>query len=171
MPRLLPSVRRSGYSLALAAFRRLPPVLRRVLVRAGTPDFTVGAVCAVAHGERLLFLRQPHRDGWSLPGGLLDRGESARDAVVRELREETGLDVEVGLPLTTQVDAQVRRVDVIYRIAVDSPPEVTPGGEARDARWLRPEEVMDGADAPTRQILTLLQRCSSPDAYAGRVLG
>jgi 8-oxo-dGTP diphosphatase len=171
MRRLLARARRRGYSAALSTFRRMPPPLRRLLVRAATPGFTVGAVCAVAHEDRLLFLRQPHRDGWSLPGGLLDRGESARDAVVRELREETGLDVEVGLPLTTQVNPRVRRVDVIYRITVDSPPEVTPGGEARDARWLRPDEVMDGADGPTREILTLLQRSSFPDAFAGRVVG
>ena len=171
MPRPVAALRRRGYSAALRAFRRLPSPLRRSLVRAGTPGFTVGAVCAVAHGDRLLFLRQPHREGWSLPGGLLDRGESAGEAVVRELREETGLDVEVGLPLTTQVNARVRRVDVIYRISVDSPPEVTPGGEARDARWLRPDEVVNGADGPTREILELLERSSSPDAYAGRVVG
>lgn len=171
MPGLLSRVRRSGYSAALRTFRQLPPPLRRQLVRAGTPGFTVGAVCAVAHGDRLLFLRQPHREGWSLPGGLLDRGESAQEAVIRELREETGLDVEVGLPLTTQVNPRVRRVDVIYRISVDSPPPVTPGGEAREARWLRPEEVLDGADGPTREILGLLSITSSPDAYAGRVVG
>lgn len=171
MPGKIGAARRAAYTLALGVFRRLPAPLRRQLVRAGTPGFTVGAVCALAHGEQLLFLRQPHREGWSLPGGLLDRGESAADAVVREVREETGLDVEVGLPVTTQVNARVRRVDVIYRIDVEDPPQVSPGGEARDARWLHPQEVVDGADAPTREILRVLARSSAPDGYAGRVVG
>lgn len=171
MPASVARVRTRAYSSALATFRRLPPPVRRLLVRAGTPGFTVGAVCALSHGDRLLFLRQPHREGWSLPGGLLDRGESAQQAVVREVREETGLDVEVGLPVTTQVNGRLRRVDVIYRIDVVTPPDVRPGGEARDARWLRPDEVVDGADGPTREILSLLEVSSSPDAYTGRVLG
>jgi 8-oxo-dGTP diphosphatase len=171
MSRQVSTLRRRGYTAALLTFRRLPPALRRSLVRAGTPGYTVGAVCAIEHGDRLLFLRQPHRDGWSLPGGLLDRGESPQQAVVRELREETGLEVEVGVPVAAQVNARVRRVDVIYRITVDVPPAVRPGGEAKDARWMRPEEVTGGADAPTREILALLEATRDSVAYAGRVAG
>jgi ADP-ribose pyrophosphatase YjhB (NUDIX family) len=165
------TLRRRGYTAALVAFRRLPPPVRRGLVRAGTPGFTVGAVCALEHDGRLLFLRQPHRPGWSLPGGLLDRGETPAQAVVREVREETGLEVEVGVPLTTQVNPRVRRVDVIFRIVVGEPPPVRAGGEAKDACWLYPAEVLDGADGPTREILALLESTSGPEAYAGRVLG
>ncbi|WP_162248063.1 NUDIX domain-containing protein, partial [Angustibacter sp. Root456] len=93
------------YLLALRVFRRLPAPVRRALVRAGTPGFTVGAVCLLERDGRLLMLRQPHRNGWSLPGGLLDRGESAADAVVREVREELGLTIEVGRPVTVVVDS------------------------------------------------------------------
>lgn len=164
------TLRRRAYTAALLAFRRLPSPLRRFLVAVGTPAFTVGAVCAVEHGDHLLFLRQPHRPGWSLPGGLLDRGESPRAAVVRELREETGLEVEVGLPVTTQVNARVRRVDVIYRISVEERPAVRPGGEATEARWLRPEEVAPTADGPTREILDLLQAARDAASFRGRVL-
>ncbi|MFZ5870723.1 MAG: NUDIX hydrolase [Actinomycetota bacterium] len=164
------TLRRRAYTAALVAFRRLPAVVRRSLVSAGTPGFTVGAVCALEHGDHMLFLRQPHRAGWSLPGGLLGRGESPREAVVREVREETGLEVEVGLPVTTHVNARVRRVDVIYAISVPSRPEVSPGGEAKDARWLLPEEVLPDADGPTREILALLHAVRREGAYDGRVL-
>lgn len=170
MSGLLRLLRRRAYTAALLAFRRMPGPLRRGLVRAGTPGFTVGAVCALEHGDRLLFLRQPHRVGWSLPGGLLDRGEPAEAAAVREVWEETGLRVEVGLPLTTQVNATLRRVDVIYRIAVDTAPPVRPGGEAQDARWLHPDEVRGGADGPTREILALIEAARRPEARTGRVL-
>jgi 8-oxo-dGTP diphosphatase len=56
----------------------------------------VGAVC-INDGTLLLIQRgQPPAQGmWSLPGGRVEPGESAVDAVVREVREETGLDVRV----------------------------------------------------------------------------
>jgi len=138
-------------------------------VRAATPGFTVGAVVAVQHDDEVLFLRQPHREGWSLPGGLLDRGESAADAVVREVREETGLRIEVGLPLTCQVNSPLRRVDVIYRLEVDHRPEVRVGGEAKGHAWYRLDEI-PAADGPTKEIVALLQAVPAPDATTGRLL-
>ena len=163
------SLRRRAYVLALRVFRALPAPARRGLVRAGTPGFTVGAVVAVQHGPDVLFLRQPHRVGWSLPGGLLDRGERPAEAVVREVREETGLDVEVGLPVATAVDARVRRVDVVYRLRVDERPRVAVGGEAQGFRWIALDDLRD-ADDSTRAIVRVLRRSERPGCYDGRVL-
>jgi ADP-ribose pyrophosphatase YjhB (NUDIX family) len=55
----------------------------------------VGAVVHDAAGRLLLIRRghEPHRGLWSLPGGRIEAGESPEEAVVREVREETGLDV------------------------------------------------------------------------------
>lgn len=57
----------------------------------------VGAACVDASGRLLLIQRgQPPAQGqWSLPGGRIEPGESAEQAVVREVREETGLNVRV----------------------------------------------------------------------------
>lgn len=170
MPEFLFRVRRHTYTAVLTVFRWLPAPVRRTLVRLGTPRFTVGAVCAIDHGGALLVLRQPHRRGWSLPGGLLERGEPAAEAVVREVFEETHLQVEVGLPLTVKVNARVRRVDVIYRICVDSRPPARAGGEATEARWLRPEEIMPTADGPTREILEILAHATVQGSADGRVV-
>jgi 8-oxo-dGTP diphosphatase len=164
-----PVLTRPVYLLALRVFRRLPAPVRRMLVRAGTPGFTVGAVCLLERDGRLLMLRQPHRVGWSLPGGLLDRGESAADAVVREVREELGLSIEVGRPVTVVVDSPLRRVDVVFRVAVVSEIGEQVGGEATTARWLLPDDV-DEMDGPTRQILAAAQAVLDPGAYLGRVL-
>jgi 8-oxo-dGTP diphosphatase len=58
----------------------------------------VGAVVHDADGRLLLIQRghDPHRGSWSLPGGRVEAGESPEQAIVREVREETGLDVVPG---------------------------------------------------------------------------
>lgn len=157
------------YLLFLRVFRRLPAPLRRTAVRLGTPGFTVGAVCLLERDGTLLMLRQPHRQGWSLPGGLLARGENSAAAVVREVREETGLRIEVGRPVTVVVDSPLRRVDVIFRVHVQGDVGEKVGGEATTARWLAPSEV-DDMDGPTRQILDAAMDVADPSGYVGRVL-
>src|SRR5260370_41844678 len=52
-----------------------------------------GALVALWHDGEILVLRSSYRPGWSLPGGGIARGESAREAALRELREEVGLEV------------------------------------------------------------------------------
>ena len=61
------------------------------------PIVGVGAVI-VDDGKVVLVKRryEPLAGRWSLPGGTLEVGETLKAAVVREMREETGLDVEVG---------------------------------------------------------------------------
>ena len=52
----------------------------------------------VIEDDRILLLNQDTDTGrgWSLPGGKVEEGETIRDALVREMREETGLDVTPG---------------------------------------------------------------------------
>lgn len=63
----------------------------------GHPVVGVGGV--VLLGERVVLIRranEPRKGEWSIPGGKLELGETLAEGVRRELREETGLDVEVG---------------------------------------------------------------------------
>ena len=60
---------------------------------------TVGAGAVVLKGDEVLLIRRgkaPRKGEWSLPGGGVELGETTEDATVREVKEETGLDVELG---------------------------------------------------------------------------
>jgi 8-oxo-dGTP diphosphatase len=57
----------------------------------------VGVGGVVVHENRVLLVQrgtEPLKGQWSIPGGLIDVGETLRGAVIREIKEETGLDVE-----------------------------------------------------------------------------
>jgi ADP-ribose pyrophosphatase YjhB (NUDIX family) len=62
------------------------------------PEISAVGAIAVRDGALLLIRRghAPSRGRWSLPGGRVEPGETAREALVREMAEETGLTVKVG---------------------------------------------------------------------------
>jgi 8-oxo-dGTP diphosphatase len=100
----------------------------------------VGAVIRDDKG-RLLLVKRGHEPGaglWSLPGGRIEPGETDAEALVRELREETGLEVEPG-PLLGAVQRSAGDGDVIdirdYAATVTGG-TLIPGDDAADARWV-----------------------------------
>ena len=113
-----------------------------------------GAV--VVHDGRLLLVRRgtdPGRGLWSVPGGRVEVGETPAAACAREVREETGLDVEVG-PRVGRVEragpAGATYVIDDFRCAVRGSAAVTAGDDADDARWAT------GADLATMPLVDLL---------------
>lgn len=110
-----------------------------------SPIIGVGAVILNPQGEVVLIRRgkEPRRGEWSIPGGRLEWGETVHDALVREVREETGLTVEIDA-LIDVVDAVTHNAagEVIrHYVLVDflSRPrggELCAGSDAADARWV-----------------------------------
>lgn len=113
------------------------------------PLIGVGAV--IVADRRALLIRRaqaPLLGEWSLPGGVLECGETLRDAAIREAREETGLVVEVGemLGVYERVirsdDARVRYhyvlIDFLCRPVAG---ELKAGSDAAEAGWFTREEL------------------------------
>jgi 8-oxo-dGTP diphosphatase len=107
------------------------------------PIVGVGAV--VIDAGRVLLVRrgnEPLKGEWSLPGGAVELGETLEGALVREIREETGLHIEVG-PVVEVLD-RVRRdsdgrieyhyviVDYVCRVRGG---QLAAGTDAEDVRW------------------------------------
>lgn len=65
------------------------------------------AVAVIAHEKRVLLHRGAHEHVWSLPGGRIEPGETAAEALRRELREELGLDTAIG-PLLWVIESFYR---------------------------------------------------------------
>jgi 8-oxo-dGTP diphosphatase len=113
------------------------------------PVVSVGAV--VVNGDRVLLIKrgQPPLQGqWSLPGGVVEIGETLREAVVREVREETGLEVEAGAVI--EVLDRVQRADdgrVEYHYVIIDYRCLVRGGimacasDAEAAEWVAAAEV------------------------------
>jgi ADP-ribose pyrophosphatase YjhB (NUDIX family) len=116
------------------------------------PLVGVGAVI-VDEGRVLLVRRgnEPMKGHWTLPGGLLELGESLTEGVIREVREETGLIVEVLqlIELLERIHRHETRVRYHYVIA-DYLCRVAGGmlqaaSDADAVRWVEREEWNGGA--------------------------
>jgi len=115
------------------------------------PVRRVPCVGAVVHDEggRLLLVRrgtEPGRGLWSVPGGRVEPGESAEDAVVREVEEETGVRVRVGrLVGTVERDGPGGVVYVIddfeAHLEEGTAERLRAGDDADEARWFTTDEV------------------------------
>jgi 8-oxo-dGTP diphosphatase len=104
----------------------------------GRPELCVGAV--VVDEDRLLLIRRgtdPGRGRWSLPGGRVEAGEALVAAVVRELREEAGVEGLCGPMLGWVERMGVDHHLVIVNFRVDILDDVSPtaGSDADEAAW------------------------------------
>jgi 8-oxo-dGTP diphosphatase len=125
--------------LLVKAYRIAPRFVRRPAVRWMTPNYTVGVACLLVrpNGDVLL-VRQTYRNGWALPGGLLNRGEDPTSAAEREVREELGLDVRATVPHRVAINPVLQTVTA-FVVAVASDADVdnlqTDPTEITEVRW------------------------------------
>lgn len=119
----------------------------------------VGAVVRDDAGRLLLIRRgqEPSRGRWSLPGGRVEPGETPEQAVVREVREETGLDVVVGEPAgRVLIPAGAVVYDVVDFACTPTDPAATAvAGDDADAVTWADATALDGLACTPQLVETL----------------
>lgn len=129
------------------------------------PVIAVGGVL-VEKGKVLLIKRahEPAKDKWAIPGGKINFGERSCDAVKREFREETGLDVEVGkmiyvFDVISKSDEKPSYHYVIMDFFVYLiGGKIKAGDDALEAKWFTKQELeSDDIAQETRKLL--LKNC------------
>jgi 8-oxo-dGTP diphosphatase len=96
---------------------RLPSPIKRLAVRLTGAAFMVGILGIVLDEGRVLLFRHTYRPfaRWGLPSGFLKPNESPADAIERDVREETGLLVDVVDVLELRTGVRPQRLDVWLR--------------------------------------------------------
>jgi 8-oxo-dGTP diphosphatase len=110
------------------------------------PEVCVGAV--VVADEALLLIRRgrgPAQGSWSVPGGRVERGETLAEAVVRELREETGLAGVCGelLGWVERIGDGYHFVILDFEVVLLDDAEPRAGDDAAEAAWVPLHEVAE----------------------------
>jgi 8-oxo-dGTP diphosphatase len=122
----------------------------------------VAAVIRRADGRYLVARRPPGRPMaglWEFPGGAVEDGESAEAALARELREELGLAVTVGDPLTFAWHRDARREVLLLFYRAELGPREPHGREGQEVRWVTAAELAALPTPPAdAELISRLQR-------------
>ena len=116
------------------------PEQPRRIEAAGGVVLRVGANGAT----EVLVVHRKHYDDWSLPKGKRNKGESGKDAALREVLEETGVRCELGLPLPAtfyEVDGRPKRVKWWAMTVVDDQGGPVDTDEVDEVRWVPVDAV------------------------------
>ena len=138
------------------------------------PDFPIPSVgVVVVHEGRALLIQrgnEPARGRWSIPGGVIETGELLHEAARREIREECGIEIEVGPMLqifesvTRDAEGRVRFHYVILDLlGHPTSGEVRAGGDVLEARYVGVDEldaldVLPDAAKLVREVLARADR-------------
>ncbi|MBI4825744.1 MAG: NUDIX hydrolase [Nitrospirae bacterium] len=118
------------------------------------PFLTVDVIIEINKGIVLIKRKNPP-PGWAIPGGFVDYGETIEDAVIREAKEETGLDVKLVRQFHTysdpKRDPRHHTVSTIFIATASGTPKA--GDDAKEAEIFFRDTLPDDIAFDHRQIL------------------
>ncbi len=116
----------------------IPKKLRSPILWVGNAKFIIGIAALIfnEHGEILLFKHTYRTDcDWGFPGGYLKGREDPGNAIMREICEESGLEVQIVDLLEIIRSEQMPRLEVLFRAALVGELNFQPSHEVSEARF------------------------------------
>jgi 8-oxo-dGTP diphosphatase len=120
----------------------------------------VGSIVENEHGEVLLV--KTHHGGWVFPGGQVEIGENLEDALIREVKEESGIDISVASLIGVYSNTGVHKwydgvTDVPTKLMLDFVckslgGELAISDETSESKWVEKEKVLDLVTAKAVRI-------------------
>ena len=113
----------------------------------------VGVSALIKYVNDILIVRRaydPAKNLWSLPGGMVELGESLKESIVREIKEELGIKIiplclfDVAEYIENDISGKVKYhfIILVYYAEIDKPDSITLSDEITDARWISPEDAL-----------------------------
>lgn len=122
------------------------------------PTHIVACGGLVEDGEGKLLIVKTHHGGWVFPGGQVEVGENLMDGVIREVKEESGIDVEVSHLIGVYTNSAIYKwydgvTDVPTKVMFDFAckpigGELCTSDETSDCKWVAKEEVLEYITQP-----------------------
>lgn len=106
----------------------------------------ISTYCLIEDQGKILLTEDVGKPGWKLPGGKVEKGETVIDAAKREVKEETGLEVELtGLlsKVNYQNDEGISRQRYCFAAEVIGGQQKLMTGEVKQAKWFSFKELME----------------------------
>jgi ADP-ribose pyrophosphatase YjhB (NUDIX family) len=144
--------------ILLKIWRVFPRWLQIALSRVVRPLFQVFAVAVIFNeNEEILLVKSTYQrfHPWGLPGGSLEYGESAEDAALREVWEETGLRIEIERLLLVKT-WKPDRVGLYYLCRI-ADGEFHPSDEVSEMRYFTRDDLPDVASQDVDMIKRLYE--------------
>jgi 8-oxo-dGTP pyrophosphatase MutT (NUDIX family)/phosphohistidine phosphatase SixA len=111
------------------------------------PDVVAAGAVVTRRGKQVLLVHRPKYDDWSFPKGKVDRGEHVSSAAVREVAEETGIDIRLGPPLRAQRYSTGTRMKTVHywvarAVGEDDVSRYQPNHEIDQVVWAPYDDAM-----------------------------
>ena len=139
----------------------LSPTTRAKLVRATQDSFTVSTAAIVRNeANEILLLNHVLRpySSWGFPGGFVEHGEQIEEAIRREVREETG--IELTKLVLFEINTFNKHIEILWSAVADGIPEVR-SSEILELGWFAADNTPNEmSTSQLRQIQIFLEQSS-----------